>query len=537
MPLSSNSLARRLTGTLIVALALLLTVATVVQVSLQLRYAQEAARLYGLSLSETLYGALHSTMLANDRAGLHASVRLITERSPSLRIRIFNKEGGIVFSSNPREVGTRVDPGSEACYACHAAGRPIERLPPGDRTRTFDVDGVPAIGIIKPIENEPVCARAACHAHPPSKRLLGVLDVTLALTQGEQARRQTALLMVATVVGVMLIIAGVVVTVVRRAVHRPIRALSATLDALGKGDYSARHEREQIAEFTRLGEAVNRMARDLERANASLVEWAQTLERRVEEKTAELRRTQDQMLRVERMASLGKLAAVVAHEINNPMASVVTYSKLLLRRIAARPEMAREWQEHVEALEAIAAESARCGEIVSRLLLFARRTDSHLEPTDVGGVVQKTTFLIKHKLDLAQVRLELALAEDLPRLICDGAQLEQALLALCINAVEAMPEGGTLALRAARAGNGGVRIEVQDTGCGMSEDVRAHIFEPFFTTKGDGEGKGLGLGLAVVYGIMQRNGGAIEVVSEPGRGTSFTLTFAASSVEGARPAP
>jgi two-component system NtrC family sensor kinase len=525
MPLRRNSLTLRLTGTLLVALALLLAVTGLVQIRLQSRYAAACARINGLSLSETLSSALHTQMLANDRKGLHAAVHLVTERSPNLRIRIFNKEGGIVFSSSPHEVGTRVDPRSEACYGCHAADRPIERLPPGERTRHFEVDGVPALGIIKPIENEPACSRAACHAHPPERRLLGVLDVTFSLTQVELARRQTALLMVATLAGVMLLTVAVVVTVVRRAVRRPIRALASTLDQLGTGDYSARHEQAGIAEFGQLGEAVNRMARDLERANAKLVEWAQTLERRVEEKTAELRRAQDQMLRVERMASLGKLAAVVAHEINNPMASVVTYSKLLLRRFGQKKELSPEWQEQVQVLEAIASESTRCGEIVSRLLLFARRTDSQLVPTDANAVVEKAVFLIKHKLDLAQVRLALELGEELPRIVCDPSQLEQALLALCINAIEAMAEGGTLTLKSGRGADGSVRVEVADTGCGMSEEVRAHSFEPFFTTKGEGEGKGLGLGLAVVYGIMQRNGGSIEVASEVGRGTTFTLSF------------
>ncbi len=520
-----NSLTVRLTGTLILSLALLLAVTAVVLVTLQKRLAQGYARINGLTLSETLYAALHSTMLANDRAGLHASVRSITERSGNLRIRILNKEGDIVFSSSPAEVGKRLDPRSEACYGCHAAGKPMERLRAGDRTRTFTMDGTPALGIIKPIENEPACSRGACHAHPPEKRLLGVLDVTLTLTQVERAQTQTALLMVAVFLGVMLLIIGVVVAVVRGAVHRPVRALKETFDALGRGDYSARYPQKDIAEFAYLGESLNKMAHDLERANAKLVEWAQTLERRVEEKTAELRRAQDQMLQVERMASLGKLAAVVAHEINNPMASVVTYSRLMLRRISSRPEMQAEWAQHREVLEAIASESARCGEIVSNLLLFARRTGSSLEPTDVNAIVRKTLFLIKHKMDLAQTKLELELADGLPLLVCDPAQLEQALLALCVNAIEAMTEGGTLTVRSCALAEGGVAVEVKDTGPGIAEEVRAHIFEPFFSTKSDGGGKGLGLGLAVVYGIMQRNDGSVEVASQPGSGATFTLRF------------
>ncbi len=521
----SNSLTFRLTGTLIVSLALLLALTEVVQVSLQERYAEASARTSGLAVSETLFGALHTAMLNNDREGLLAAAHTIGERSPTVRVRIFNKDGRIDFSSDAAEVGTRLDPRSEACFKCHQADRPIEKLPPGDRTRLFKVGGVTALGVIRPIENEPACASAPCHAHPAEKRLLGVLDVTLLLTQLEHDRRETAWLMIGASLGVLVLVVSVVIVVVRRSVHRPIKSLTTTLAALGTGDYSARYENGQIAEFAYLGASVNKMAQELQRANAELVEWAQTLERRVEEKTAELRQAQDQMIRVERMASLGKLAAVVAHEINNPLASVVTYSKVLLRRYTARVSDNEESRESLRILEAIASESARCGEIVSNMLLFARRTGSRMEPTNVNQIINRSIFLIKHKMDLAQVTPDLDLSPDLPSIMCDPAQIEQALLALCINSVEAMPQGGTLAVRTAPTDGGGVRVAVEDTGVGMDEEVRSHIFEPFFTTKADGEGKGLGLGLAVVYGIVQRHDGSIDVASSPGRGTRFTVVL------------
>jgi two-component system NtrC family sensor kinase len=529
----SNSLTFRLTGTLIVALVLLLALTAVVQVGLQERYAREAARINGLAMSETLYGALHTAMLNNDREGLHASVRTISEQDPDVRVRIFNKEGEIVFSSDRREVGTRLDPRSEACFKCHQANQPIGKLPPGDRTRSFVLAGVPALGVIRPIENEPSCANASCHAHPASKQLLGVLDVTLLLTRLETARRETTLLMVVATGGALLLVVAVVLFVVRNSVHRPIRELSHTLAALGAGDYSARYEDADISEFATLGWSVNKMAQDLERANAELVQWAQTLERRVDEKTAELRRAQEQMTRVERMASLGKLAAVVAHEINNPLASVVTYSKVLLRRFGGHPGAKKEEaRENLDILEAIASESARCGEIVSNLLLFARRTGSHMEPSNVNQLIERALFLIKHKMDLAQVKAAVDLDPHAPPIMCDPSQVEQALLALCINAVEAMPNGGTLSVRTSPTLDGGITTTVEDTGIGMPDEVRAHIFEPFFTTKGEGEGKGLGLGLAVVYGIVQRHNGSIDVASTPGQGTRFTLTLPAAPAKG-----
>ena len=520
-----DSLTFRLTGTLIITLALLLALTTAVQVTLQERYSSRSAGINGLLHSETLFAALHGAMLANDREGLHNAVESITMRSPNVRVRLFNKDGLIVFSSFDHEVGTTVDTRSEACFKCHAAGRPIEKLPPGDRTRRFTLAGVPAMGVIRPIENEAVCATAACHAHPAEKRLLGVLDVTIGLRQLQQTKRRTAVLMVGTTALALLLVVGVVVGVVRRNVNRPIRSLTRTLDALGTGDYSARYENHEIVEFRRLGEALNNTAVALERARSELLEWAHTLERRVDEKTAELRQAQEQMIHVERMASLGKLAAVVAHEINNPLASVVTYARLLMRRCSEHPQGPEMCRENKQMLEAIASESHRCGEIVSNLLLFARRTGSRFEPTDVNELASKVLFLIKHKLDLAQVVPQPELAAGLPQLMCDGAQIEQALLALCINAVEAMPEGGILSVRTKGLDASGVAIEVADTGVGMDEEVRAHVFEPFFTTKTEGDAKGLGLGLAVVYGIVQRHGGSIDVTSRPGSGTTFTVVL------------
>jgi two-component system, NtrC family, sensor kinase len=520
-----NSLTFRLTGTLIITLALLLALTTAVQVTLQERYASQAAGINGLLYSETLFAALHGGMLANDRAGLDTAVASITQRAPGVRVRMFNKDGLIVFSSSQSEVGTRVDPRSEACFKCHAADKPIEKLPPGDRTRRFTLAGVMAMGVIRPIDNEPVCATASCHAHPPEKRLLGVLDVTISLSRMEETKRQTTLLMVGTTGLALALVVGVVLTVIRRTVNRPIRTLSRTLDALGAGDFSARYENHEIAEFRRLGDSLNHTAHELERAHSELLEWAQTLERRVDEKTAELKRAQEQMVRVERMASLGKLAAVVAHEINNPLASVVTYAKLLLRRCAQQPTSTEHCTENRQMLDAIASESHRCGEIVSNLLLFARRTGSRFEPNNVNELVRKVLFLIKHKMDLAQVTPDLRLDENLPELLCDGAQIEQALLALAINAIDAMPEGGALTISSGRVGDEHIRLCVADTGIGMDEDLRLHIFEPFFTTKTDGENKGLGLGLAVVYGIIERHSGSIDVDSAPGRGTVFTITL------------
>ncbi|MCS7183307.1 MAG: ATP-binding protein [Thermoanaerobaculum sp.] len=533
-PWSFRSLTVRLTGTLVLLLALLLALTTWIQLQLQSSYAKKCARAAVQALAESLFGALHTAMMANDRGHLRDSVAQITKRAPNVRVRIFSKDGTIMFSSIPEELGQRLDPSAEACYKCHQQGVPIERLPPGERTREFLWQEEPAVGAIRPIENEEGCSRSSCHAHPPERRLLGVLDVSVKLTQMRVHQQQITLFMVLVTVLALSLVGGVVMAVVHKSVHQPIGQLRKTLEALETGNYSARYEHEDIEDFAVLGRALNRTAQALEQANSELVRWAQTLERRVEEKTAELRLAQEHMVQVERMASLGKLAAVVAHEINNPLASVVTYAKLLLRRLEADPQRFLADPECRSILQSISAEASRCGEIVSNLLLFARRSTARFEPVALNTLVERTIYLLKHKLDMAQVKLVMELDPAVGELICDAGQLQQAVLALAVNAVDAMPGGGTLTIQT-RAHDGHVSIVVQDTGVGMDEEVQAHIFEPFFTTKQDSGSKNLGLGLSVVYGIVQRHRGSIQVQSAPGRGATFTMVLPRQPEEASAP--
>ena len=227
------------------------------------------------------------------------------------------------------------------------------------------------------------------------------------------------------------------------------------------------------------------------------------------------------MLRVERMASIGKLAAVVAHEINNPLAGILTYAKLLKKRLSKESQPNAE---NLSMLELMESESRRCGEIVKNLMTFARPTSVNMEPSDLNAIIDRCVRLVQHQLTLKNVELHLNLFKDLPAVRCDPGQIEQVILALMMNAIDAMPNGGNLSI-ASRIGRAteDVQIEVRDDGVGMPRDVLAKMFEPFFTTKE--HGRGLGLGLAISRNIVDRHGGRIEVSSEPGHGTVFTITL------------
>jgi PAS domain S-box-containing protein len=228
----------------------------------------------------------------------------------------------------------------------------------------------------------------------------------------------------------------------------------------------------------------------------------------------QLKSAQEHLLRTEKLASLGKLAATIAHEINNPLASVLTYVKLMLkliRRDRFGPERLGEITRYLTTME---AETSRCGDIVKNLLAFARRSETDMKPNSVREILERTLAIISHDLGLRGVQVTKKLDDDLPTIHCDFKQIQQAFLNVIINAAEAMPEGGPVVLEAHRAPEDGfVEISITDAGCGIPPDHAKLIFEPFFTTKE--EGKGVGLGLPVVYGIVTRHNGTIEVESPP----------------------
>jgi two-component system NtrC family sensor kinase len=222
------------------------------------------------------------------------------------------------------------------------------------------------------------------------------------------------------------------------------------------------------------------------------------------------------MVVVEKMASLGKLSAVVAHEINNPLAGIRTFARLLRRRLG---EPGPERAEDARILETIDAEAGRCGDIVRNLLLFSRATPARFATHDIAPIVDRCHLLLRHQAELQGVTLETGTDAHLSA-VCDGAQIQQMVLALALNGLEACAPGGRVTVTASREG-AGVAIRVRDTGAGIRPEDRPHIFEPFFTTKASG--KGVGLGLSVVYGIVTRHRGRIQVDSKLDSGTTFVV--------------
>jgi two-component system, NtrC family, sensor kinase len=535
----TRSLSTRLIALLVAAMAATFGLLGYLNIRLHRQHLESATLASAERVSDVIKRSTSYYMLRNDREGLYHIINAIANEPGVVRIRIINQQGRISFSTDPRETDTYVDKKAEACYGCHAQAQPLTRLNRPDRFRIYQRDhSGRTLGIINPIENSPACSNASCHAHPASQQILGVLDTNLSLARADLDLAQSSRNMVAYTLLAVLLISLLTGTFIWRVVRGPLRALEAGTERLASGDLGYQIEERANDELGDLAASFNAMSRELREAREEITAWNRTLETRVEQKTHELNRAYEQMLSVEKMASIGKLAAVVAHEINNPLAGMLTYSKLLKKWLARWDESHRP--EAISSLDLIESESRRCGEIVKNLLTFARAVPIHFEPTDLNGVVRHAVRLVQHQLAMKSIESRLDLAEGVRDVPCDAAQIEQVLVALIMNAIDAMPKGGNLVLRTRLAPeHGEAQLEVQDDGTGIAPDLLPNLFEPFFTTKE--RGHGVGLGLAIAKNIIECHHGRIEVASEPGRGTTFTLALPlggvpASEKEAAQPA-
>jgi two-component system NtrC family sensor kinase len=281
---------------------------------------------------------------------------------------------------------------------------------------------------------------------------------------------------------------------------------------------------ETSEELNELASSFNGMRERLRDAMAEINQFTQSLESKVEQRTQQLKAVNQKLVQSDRMASLGQLAASVAHEINNPVSTVLNFSMLMQRMVKDDGVPPARLPEFRLYMSIVVSETGRVGRIVADLLSFARRSKPQQVEADLNKLVRTTLGLVAHKLKLAAAEVELDLQADLPFVMCDSPQIQQVVMNLLLNAAEAVQHRapGRIGVRTHATGDA-VVLEVEDNGEGIAPENLAKIFEPFFTTKS--EGKGVGLGLAVSYGIVQAHRGDIEVTSRPGQGTCFSVSL------------
>jgi two-component system NtrC family sensor kinase len=465
---------------------------------------QAADRTADVILRSTRYEMLH-----NDREALLNIIQELGTEPGIRRIRVFNQDGRVTLSTDAREPGS-------------AAERPGQT----GGVRIFkDAQGGRVLSVTRLIDNSPACSSAACHVHPASQQVLGVIDADLSLAQVDAQTAQHQATLTWFLVGAIVFGCTAAVSFMWVAVYRPVKELIRGTHRLADGDLAYRLPVRSDDELGDLAASFNKMTGELAYVQAHI-------EDQVRRKTAELERVHKTLLNSEKMASIGKLAATVAHEINNPLFGILTYARLVLRELLKHDIPCRD--EMAEQIQTIERESKRCGDLVKNLLTFSRQAPSQREPNELNTIVHRAALLVKHKLDMQSIELKEDLAPDLPSAECDANQIQQVILVLMVNASEAMPKGGVLEVSTTldAAAEQGV-IRVKDTGCGIPEEVMPRIFDPFFTTKEDQNRTGLGL--AVAHSIVEQHAGEISVRSTPGEGTEFTVRLpVAAAVEARR---
>jgi two-component system NtrC family sensor kinase len=296
---------------------------------------------------------------------------------------------------------------------------------------------------------------------------------------------------VAIIACICILVAGIIAVPIARLITRPLDSLVRANKRLADGEMTVRVEVSGKGELALLGRSFNTMAETLYR-------------------------TQQELLHKEKLASMGQLAAGVAHEINNPLGTILLFADMLYKEAA-------ENDPKRDDMKMIINETIRCRKIVADLLNFARQQEVLAQECDINDILEQVIDGVSHQPSFKRVEVVRQFQPGMPPIQADQAQLMQVFVNLLNNAAEAMPEGGTITINSRLVDSQRIEIKVSDTGCGMSEENLAKLFTPFFTTKA--VGKGTGLGLSIVYGIIKMHRGQITVQSQVGQGTTFTVTL------------
>jgi len=464
--------------------------------------------------SETILRSTHYQMLSNDRVRLYQMIDEVGAMDGIRRIRLFNKDGVINFSTDKQEVGKVLQLKSEGCSICHIDnGAPLTETPTAARGRTFyDENGEMFLGVTKAVYNDPSCYNASCHYHPADRELNGILDVQISLKDrmAQVDAFRDSFIILTCVLLVLLFVSLLMLT--KRLIIAPVNLLLAHQQRIAAGDLTSYIEDAPRNELGDLARGANEMTHSLRESQEEIREWARTLEAKVETRTAQIKTMQSNLARSERLASLGELVAGIAHEINNPLTGILMFSTMASETPGIDDQLKND-------LTTITRETERCAGIVRGLLDFGRESIPHKTFASVNSILDKTLALVEHQTLFQDIKVVRDYDLNLLDVEVDPNQLEQVFMNMFINAAQAMPNGGELVIKSLEDERW-VMVRIADSGCGIPGENLARIFDPFFSTK---EQKGTGLGLSVSYGIVENHGGDILVESSPEKGTAFTI--------------
>ncbi len=467
-------------------------------------------------LSETIIKSTHYEMLEDNRKRAYAMIQEVGTLEGVEYIRMINKSGTITFSTDKDEIGRYLDKTEAGCNMCHTSGEPKVQASTMNRSRIFfDKSGKQVVGMAKAIYNEKSCYASSCHFHPPKQRILGVIDIIVSLENMQTLIDHYRNKIIFLTIFLLLSISLAIMIFTHRLVNRPVKNLLTQTKRIAQGDLDAQVQDVTHDEMGELTDAFNKMTASLKSARVELEEWGKNLEAKVAERTREIKQMQTQLIRSEKLVSLGRLVAGITHEINNPLTGILMFANLTRESPQLDPTLKSD-------MDVIINEAQRCAKIVKGLLDFSRESIPKKKPASLNDVMEATLTLIGRQSSFHNIDIIRDYQADLPLISIDENQIEQVFINILLNASQSMPGSGSITIKTYTEDKEYACIKITDTGAGISEENLEKIFDPFFTTKSD---KGMGLGLSVSYGIVERHGGKIEVQSKLTEGTTFTINL------------
>ncbi|RIH65500.1 sensor histidine kinase [Mariniphaga sediminis] len=494
-------------------------------------YLDTVIRQRGNDIGSIIESSLYYSMLKNDNTALQSTLDIINTISGVDQVNLYDYENELVYSSFFSDTLRHSDPD---CISCHTdfgamfpqkekAYRIIDYKSACEMSENSD--GHRQLLIRSPILNERSCYTASCHYHGPEEEVLGSLIIKVPLESLDTAVSKSSAEFFLLASLITFILVSILIFLTNRKIRRPLSAIISASEAVSKGDRNRRLEINPnlLDDMRMVSQAFNNMLDNLDAANKELENWSHQLEYKVQKKSEELSDIQNELIHIERIASLGKLSSSVAHELNNPLSSILTYTKLVSKKIS-RMELDAGLSAALEKhLKMIEMETKRCGEIVKGLMDFSRKGQEDFKNVPLHKVLKQTYELVEHRMKMANIHFYTDFDAQNDLVFCNENQIKQVCVALLVNASEAVSENGEILMRTSNPDKEYIKLDIVDNGVGISPEDIPHIFQPFFSAKQ--KASGIGLGLAIVHGIVQSHQGRVDVESEPGKGTTISVVL------------
>jgi two-component system NtrC family sensor kinase len=495
------------------------------------QYLNTVIRQSGNNIGSIVEGSLYQSMLENDKGALQSTLDIINTMSGIDDVNMYDVRDSLVYTSFSSETTTHSNPD---CRSCHLnISTMFPRLEKSYRIINVrsecsmnDNDNSHRHLLIRsPILNEKSCYTSSCHAHSETDVVLGSLVIKIPLTDLDNAvkRSSTEFFLLATFITLLLL--AILIFFTSKKIKNPLNDIIRASVAVSNGNKSTRLEIKpnQLDDMRMVSQAFNDMLDNIQSATEELQNWSQQLEYKVQKKSEELGAAQNELIHIERIASLGKLSSSVAHEINNPLSGILIYTKLIHKQLSNPELYASKRDSILRHLTLIENETKRCGDIVKGLLDFSRKDQEDFESKHLHETLEETFELMSHPITIANISFLKDFSAKSDLFFGSPNQIKQACVAILVNASEAVQEGGEIIFSTKNPDSETIRIDISDNGIGIPGDDIPHIFEPFFSTKHDTSG--IGLGLAIVHGIVKSHNGKIEVKSDLGKGTTISITL------------